>query len=112
MDSFSLLSHPTAAPTGLAILLVLLALIYRTSTRAKAASRPADSQAPKSSTKSVESKGSGWLTVAPDGREWGRWIPSDFRMPPIPADHDFDLNTTQPVSLSQDHKHGMCSGES
>jgi hypothetical protein len=33
MDSFSLLSHPTAAPTGLAILLVLLALIYRTSTR-------------------------------------------------------------------------------
>ncbi|KAK1921161.1 hypothetical protein DB88DRAFT_499855 [Papiliotrema laurentii] len=96
MDSFSLLSHPTAAPTGLAILLVLLALIYRTSTRTKAASLPADSQAPKSSTKSVESKGSGWLTVAPDGREWGRWIPSDFRMPPIPADHDFDLNTTQP----------------
>ena len=100
MDHLSSLSPAHFGFAGASLLAFVLAYLYHARRpRAKAASSSSTPSGVATPTQTrVEPKGSGWLAVAPDGRDWGHWIPSDFRMPEITPDVDFDMQTTLPVS--------------
>lgn len=103
MTGSTLLSLPLAQVglAGVSLLAFILAYLYharRPRSKSASSASPSGSGASTPAQTSVTPKGSGWLAVAPDGRDWGHWIPSEFRMPEIQPDVDFDIETTPSVS--------------